>query len=460
MRKILACMGVPCFLFLLGVMPAAAAEGQKKIAVLDFAIHGVEEAQAKAMAVTAVNLVAGEIARVGTYKAISSEEIKAMLNYEQQKMLLGCQDQVSCLAELGGSFGADLLVSGSISKIGTTLNISMALIDVTTQGVIMRFNRVAGDVAVLDSSIRAGVQTLLGKKVEHAGKGGILAKTVPAGAAIRIDGREAGLSPLTIDNVEPGDHLIAAKHGDKEQSRHVAVAADAVAEVSIDLASAPPVTIKILSTPPEAEVLLDDQPVGKTPLILPDVQAKSHSIALRLAGYVTHRETIQPSFDEFERSGHAAITYDIALASPFPVRPAAAAGVAMNLASGTAFYPSRPPQKVGVAFAVEAGAVLFDQFELDVGFTNPVAVSLKPRYWVLRSPFELSVLAAASCYQVALDNPAQSYWGWAISVGVAGGMSWETAIGRLGALLEVHYSFDLRHKASTVPLFLMATWRY
>jgi hypothetical protein len=59
---------------------------------------------------------------------ISAEEIRSMLGFAQQKQKLGCQE-MSCLAEIGGALGADLLVIGTLGKFGATYLLSLQLIE-------------------------------------------------------------------------------------------------------------------------------------------------------------------------------------------------------------------------------------------------------------------------------------------------------------------------------------------
>jgi hypothetical protein len=57
------------------------------------------------------DLVLQEVDRVGLFRTISMEEIKRMLEHEQQKIMMGCDD-TSCLAEVGGALGVELLLAG------------------------------------------------------------------------------------------------------------------------------------------------------------------------------------------------------------------------------------------------------------------------------------------------------------------------------------------------------------
>src|SRR4051794_12620642 len=107
------------------VVAALAADGapRQKVAVLDFATPGVEAEAGKAISRNLVGIVSAEVARAG-YDVISSADIEAMLSYERKRDLLSCEDNTSCLAEIGGALGADLMVSGSAGKLGNTFNVS------------------------------------------------------------------------------------------------------------------------------------------------------------------------------------------------------------------------------------------------------------------------------------------------------------------------------------------------
>jgi hypothetical protein len=92
--------------------------------------------------------------------------------------------------------------------------------------------------------------------------------TRPPGAAVTIDGKPAGQSPLTIA-LAAGPHQIEAT---KERYRAAHAHVEAPGELSIDL-HRPLATLRLTSTPSAAEVTVEGVARGRTP------------IALRLAGY-------------------------------------------------------------------------------------------------------------------------------------------------------------------------------
>jgi TolB-like protein len=74
------------------------------------------------------DIVAADVARAG-YEVISSNDIVAMLGFEKQKQALGCAEEASCLAQLGGALGATYLLSGQVGTIGTQYRVSLILVD-------------------------------------------------------------------------------------------------------------------------------------------------------------------------------------------------------------------------------------------------------------------------------------------------------------------------------------------
>ena len=59
------------------------------------------------------------------------------MGMKQMNSALGCDD-VSCAAEIGGALGARYMLTGSVGKLGSKLNISLILFDTEQVKVISR----------------------------------------------------------------------------------------------------------------------------------------------------------------------------------------------------------------------------------------------------------------------------------------------------------------------------------
>ncbi len=93
------------------VMPVASGEG----------VPG-KTAEAVTGAVTA------EVRKRSGGQVITQQEVNTLLSLEQQKAMLGCQND-ACFAEIGGALGVERVVSGDLSRIGESWLFHLKLLD-------------------------------------------------------------------------------------------------------------------------------------------------------------------------------------------------------------------------------------------------------------------------------------------------------------------------------------------
>ena len=104
---------------------AAFAAPRTKIAVTDIkGVQGVSPGTATILS----DIVVSEVARAG-HDVVSQSDINAMIGFERQRKMLGCADDSSCLAEIGGALGVDYMLAGQVGQIGTRFRISLLLVD-------------------------------------------------------------------------------------------------------------------------------------------------------------------------------------------------------------------------------------------------------------------------------------------------------------------------------------------
>lgn len=94
---------------------------QCKMAVLDLQPG---EGFTEKSAVSLTDVVTTTIGQNSPCQVLSRNEIRAMLSFEAEKQLLGCGND-SCLAELGGALGVENLITGNVSKMGTSTLLSL-----------------------------------------------------------------------------------------------------------------------------------------------------------------------------------------------------------------------------------------------------------------------------------------------------------------------------------------------
>lgn len=208
------------------------------------------------------------------------------------------------------------------------------------------------------------LQVSLTKKAEATpSTGSILVATDPTGASVSVDGTARGTTPVTITDLSAGQHTVSVtKDGYADYSAKVTVTGSETLPLSLTLVPLPattarpstqaipeetttPVTtgnpsgfgtLNIQSDPQGASITLDGEPIGKTPIVVRNVEIGKHTIVLSLAGYNESRLEIDVEEGEITEAGT-----DFTTGKKTPGFPAVAAISAIM----TMFYFSVRPKK-------------------------------------------------------------------------------------------------------------------
>jgi hypothetical protein len=150
--------------FLIGVvlawlaLPATAYAAAPKVFVVDLrAEGGIDEGLVRLLNEHMLT----EFARTGRMSVIGSSDVKQLIEHEREKYVLGCTDD-SCLLELGGALGADLLATASLGRLGDAAYLlNLKLMRVEDMKVLRRWTReVPGDEQKLTGALREGVEII------------------------------------------------------------------------------------------------------------------------------------------------------------------------------------------------------------------------------------------------------------------------------------------------------------
>jgi hypothetical protein len=87
------------------------------------------------------SLLLSELAKVHNLTTVSSKDIDNMLSVERKKDLIGCTS-ASCLAEIGGALGAELVLYGELGQLGSRFSVNVTILN-------SRTGQAAGRVSVL-----------------------------------------------------------------------------------------------------------------------------------------------------------------------------------------------------------------------------------------------------------------------------------------------------------------------
>jgi hypothetical protein len=153
------------------------------------------------------------------------------------------------------------------------------------------------DSVALSAEQRERAQKTLSEQRDRVGR--VSVTTQPQGARIDVDGVEVAQTPLGAPlRVAAGSHVIGAvAEGYAPAHKEIIVAGNAEATVNFQLvlgSAKLPANLTIHSRIADAQVVLDDQLIGKTPLATSvSVPAGVHRVELSRPGYKTAKQSVE-----------------------------------------------------------------------------------------------------------------------------------------------------------------------
>jgi hypothetical protein len=114
--------------------------------------------------------------------------------------------------------------------------------------------------------------------------------TIP-NAEVFLDGSSLGRAPVDRNDLDPGKHYVSVhRDGYTDFKREIVLQENQAVTLVADLSATG--SLRILSTPEGAEVRIDGELIGRTP-VAHDVAAGDHVVEFRLKGYFDHKETMK-----------------------------------------------------------------------------------------------------------------------------------------------------------------------
>ena len=132
--------------------------GQQTIGVIDFSGKGVSETEASAL----TDRFASELFKLNIYTLVERDRIGEILK-EQGFQQSGCITS-ECAVEVGKMLGTELIITGSIAKVGTILSVNTRIIDVESSRILSSTSYdYRGDIGgLLTTGMKDSVKRLLG----------------------------------------------------------------------------------------------------------------------------------------------------------------------------------------------------------------------------------------------------------------------------------------------------------
>lgn len=102
-----------------------------------------------------------QLAATGRFgQILSGSDIQAMLDHEQAKTMLGCE-QDSCLAQLGGALGVPFLLVPSVGKVGSRIVLNLKIVGVDEAKVMARHHAFFTSQDQLLDGLSPGIEALI-----------------------------------------------------------------------------------------------------------------------------------------------------------------------------------------------------------------------------------------------------------------------------------------------------------
>lgn len=131
--------------------------------------------------------------------------------------------------------------------------------------------------------------------------GSIAVRSIPGEAAVTLDGAHQGMTPLgsgalVIENVDPGPHqLVVSKRGYQDVHHQFWIGSGQRSEIRLTLTatSSEAGSLSIVSSPGGADVQVDGEYRGRTPLTISGLTPGRHQVTLDLPGYIRHTTSVE-----------------------------------------------------------------------------------------------------------------------------------------------------------------------
>lgn len=198
-------------------LAAAPEAAQHKIAVLRLEASGV----APELAESATALLPTEVRRLRPgSRVFSSEDVRALLTHQKDRLMLGCGADAACMAELGGALGADEIVAGRLGRLGETYVLELRRVEVAQARSLGSATRTVRRADAIASAVVALVGELFAGPADAAAGGAGAGPGPGAGGGAREgQGEAAAAGPATLP---PGAVRLAfppARPGDERLPR-------------------------------------------------------------------------------------------------------------------------------------------------------------------------------------------------------------------------------------------------
>lgn len=133
-----------------------------------------------------------------SFDLVTGQDVRRAVELEASKQALDCDAAASCLAEVAGALGADLVIFGDVGRLGSVLVVNLSLFDSAEVRTPGRAALRARDLEELPDQIAPKLLELLGPTLQERGLGALLGTRAGAPGAARAG---ASALPWTVAGI-------------------------------------------------------------------------------------------------------------------------------------------------------------------------------------------------------------------------------------------------------------------
>nr|WP_228531019.1 MULTISPECIES: CsgG/HfaB family protein [Myxococcaceae] len=182
-----------------GTQPRASAEAKPRLLVTDLSAQGVSAQEAAAL----TDAVVQSLTERNLFEVLSRRDVETLLTAERQRQLLGTCDAraEACAQDVGGALGARYVLSGSLSKLGPTYELSLQVLDTVKGRPVGRSTRLARELSTLRQLVPYTVAEASGAPLPPPASRVLPYSLLGAGSAALLGGGVYGLIALSRQKV-------------------------------------------------------------------------------------------------------------------------------------------------------------------------------------------------------------------------------------------------------------------
>ena len=277
-----------CCLLLLGsFFSLQAQDGNKlRVAVIDLNHTGGLSNQE---AITLTNRLRSRLVITNAFVVLERGQMEVILN-EQGFQNTGCTT-TECAVEMGKLLNVQMIVSGSIGKVGRIFTVDISLIDIKTAKIEESFifdhdGEIGGLVKTMETVAKDIANRVKGEvEVEVEMKtGSILVEAKPKKAEVYLDNNLIGNAPISLKEISFGTHTIkVTTKGYDPEEKEIVVNQEKETTLKIELKKL--YKLSVNSSPSGAQVLINNKIAGQTPYNKTIKEGMQFELKLSLENY-------------------------------------------------------------------------------------------------------------------------------------------------------------------------------